>query len=211
MSSVSCPLCNTKGARPVDAAFFDCGHCRGLFRKREQLPDPETEKARYLEHNNDIVDPGYRAFTAPVTDYILEQFSPAHTGLDFGAGPGPVITAALREKGYRVHCYDPFFHPDTAALSRRYDYIFACEVIEHFHNPRREFAGLAAMLQPAGELICMTHIYRDETDFANWYYRRDPTHCFIYREATVRYLSENFGLRLTKFDDRLFVLQKIAR
>lgn len=49
-------------------------------------------------HENDINDPGYRAFVAPVVDRISSDRTPKHFGLDFGAGPGPVIAKLLSDR-----------------------------------------------------------------------------------------------------------------
>lgn len=84
-------------------------------------------------HQNDIHDEGYRHFVSPITDNIQKDFDFKNSiGLDFGAGTGPVTTQILLEKGYSVNLYDPFFHPDTAVLQRRYDFIICCETMEHF-------------------------------------------------------------------------------
>ena len=41
-----------------------------------------------------------------ITSRILKDFSPKHTGLDYGCGNGPVITAQLEKIGYTISVYD---------------------------------------------------------------------------------------------------------
>jgi len=61
--------------------------------------------------------------------------------------------------------YDPFFHPKSELLAKKYDFIIACEVIEHFHDPRKEFELLYKLLNQGGKLYLMTDLYSQEVDF----------------------------------------------
>jgi hypothetical protein len=56
----------------------------------------------------------------------------------------------LEEKGHSLTLYDPFFKPNTNALKRNYDFVFATEVIEHFFHPALEFQRLRALTKPGG-------------------------------------------------------------
>ena len=60
--------------------------------------------------------------------------SVADTGLDFGCGHGPASSRhAPQADGFsNVSLYDPFFFPDTEALTRTYDFITCTETAEHF-------------------------------------------------------------------------------
>ncbi|HET8807258.1 MAG TPA: class I SAM-dependent methyltransferase [Methylophaga sp.] len=170
-----------------------------------QLPDAEREKALYLTHNNDVDDPRYQAFVSPVTQAILAEQSTDKTGLDFGAGPGPVISHQLAQQGYKVILYDPFFHNNINALNDIYDFIISCEVIEHFHHPALEFARLRALLKPGGSLYCMTELFSETVDFANWYYKNDPTHVCFYHVDCLPLIAERFGFSQVRQDGRLIV------
>ena len=128
-----------KHANPLETdEFFHCTVCQGIFRSREYHLPPEQEKKRYLEHDNDVHDAGYRQFVLPITSDILRTYERSAYGLDFGAGPGPVISEVLQEQGYNIIKYDPFFSPDTSPLAAMYDFIVCCEVIEHFFSPSSE-------------------------------------------------------------------------
>ncbi|MBN2536972.1 methyltransferase domain-containing protein, partial [candidate division WOR-3 bacterium] len=74
-----------------------------------------------------------------------------------------------------------------------YDFITCCETAEHFHRPADEFERLDRLLLPGGRLGVMTRFLADDVRFADWAYRRDPTHVVFYREATFRCLAARLG------------------
>ena len=74
-----CPLCGGRAetfARFQERIYYKCGFCAGVFLERKYHLPPAREKMRYLEHNNDIHDPGYRDFVRPLVSRVLEKFSP---------------------------------------------------------------------------------------------------------------------------------------
>lgn len=202
-----CPLCQEILSIKADKVYFDCQCCRALVKDRKLLPDTASEKARYEEHRNDVYDAGYREFTRPIWQYILDEYPASAEGLDFGSGTGPVISSVLQEHSYQVAQYDPYFAPNKELLKQQFDYIFACEVIEHFYEPRREFEQLAGMLRDGAELLLMTSIYHEGIPFMNWYYRNDPTHVFIYRKETLEFIANEFDLELTQTGEKLAILK----
>lgn len=205
---MNCPLCANILTNKIDEDYYDCSNCRGLVKEANLYPEPVTEKERYLEHNNDIEDVRYQKFTSPITNYILETFDPNDQGLDFGSGTGPVISKMLQGAGYNVRQYDPFFANYPELLENKYHYIFACEVVEHFYYPNREFQKLHSMLLENGALAIMTLLYEENINFIDWYYRKDPTHVFIYRPETMNYIAEKYGFSEVLIRDRLTVLRK---
>lgn len=202
----TCPLCRNSGTWLPKIKFFQCEQCRGLFRPVQHLPTPAAEKARYETHNNDVEDPGYQAFVAPIVSAVLKNFMPWHKGLDFGAGSGPVISKLLQEKHFNIVQYDPFFHNHPALLKDKYDYIVCCEVMEHFHNPDKEFQLLNRLLKKQGQLYCMTCLYSPKTKLGNWYYIKDPTHVFIYQPATMEWIRRHYGFAVCVIQERLITL-----
>ncbi len=158
-------------------------------------------------HNNDVNDERYRQFNEPLYEAILENAPSASTGLDYGCGNGPIVTKQLRERGFDVALYDPYFHPDKKPLERTYDFVFASEVIEHFFNPHEEFTNLRTLLNPSGFLAVMTAIYSDSIDFESWYYRRDPTHTVFYSRKTLDWIAHRYGFERIAFrGERVAVL-----
>lgn len=202
----NCPLCNGSGEdfyRHKKRAYYRCKTCHGLYVDRELIPDPESEKLRYEEHNNDVEDEGYLNFVSPIISTILNNHTQGQKGLDFGAGTGPVIASVLRDNNYSIDLYDPFFHNHPALLTQTYDYIVCCEVIEHFHQPEIEFSLLRKLLNPRGKLYCFTDIYHPGIDFHLWYYKNDMTHVFIYQKETLEWIQKNLDFTAIRIKDRL--------
>jgi len=191
-----CPLCHGAAelfCAPAEKTYYRCGQCTGVFLDPACYVSREAEKRRYEEHNNNVEDPRYQKFVAPIVSLVVERFGAGHAGLDFGAGTGPVIAKLLREKGYDIALYDPFFWDDPVALEKTYDFIVCCEVIEHFRFPAKEFRLLKSLLNPGGILFCMTNLYSEKTDFKKWYYKNDPTHVFFYHQNTIVRIKSLMG------------------
>lgn len=205
---MNCTLCQTFLTIKADDDYYICTNCNGYLKNQHLYFNSENEKKHYEQHNNDVNDVGYQHFTAPITNTVLDQCTPDMLGLDYGCGKGPVITAQLTAKGYQVHLYDPYFYPDTSYLNNRYDYIFSCEVFEHFYNPFSEISKLHSILNSGGLLIIKTHLYNNQTDFKNWYYRKDLTHVFIYTFKTMEYIAQHFGFDVITLNKKLIVLKK---
>jgi hypothetical protein len=196
-STIQCRVCLSGLAKffcTVDELhYWRCPQCFATFLESTQLPDIEAERSRYLLHKNSPHDSGYRAFLDRLAEPLVKKLHPGDNGLDFGCGDGSVLGLMLTEKGYTVCYYDPFFRPDVSVLNRTYDFIACCEVVEHFHQPAYEFARLNSMLNPNGWLGIMTCFQTDDSEFANWYYRKDLTHVVFYREETFKYIASQFG------------------
>ncbi len=196
-SSTLCPVCRTASAEHFlvieGRDYWRCAACAVRFLEPAQRPAPEEERAHYLLHENDVDDPGYRKFLSKLTEPLLAKLAAAAQGLDYGCGPGPALAAMLGEAGHGVALYDPFFQPNTEPLSRRYDFITCTEVVEHFHRPAAEFDRLGGLLRPGGWLGVMTCFQTDDARFADWHYRRDPTHVVFYRESTFEAIAAQRG------------------
>jgi SAM-dependent methyltransferase len=175
-----------------------CGTCALTFVPPERLLSPEAEKARYETHENRPDDPGYRAFLDRLLLPLSQRLSPGAEGLDFGCGPGPTASVMMRERGFAMTDYDPYFVPDEAALSRQYDFIVCTEVFEHLRRPAETIGLLDRLLRTNGVLAIMTALLADDDGFATWWYSQDPTHIVFYKEETLRWLaaSKGWGLEL---------------
>lgn len=202
----ACPLCRTVSRPFFNNSFFSCPACGGIFRNPHTLLPPEKERTRYEKHQNNPEDPGYRAFVSPLVEAITAHMPPESRGLDFGAGPGPVVPVMLAERGYRTVCYDPYFHDSPELLKTTYDFIFCCEVVEHFYTPATEFLRLFSLLNPGGSLFCMTHLYSSDIEFSSWYYKDDQTHVFFYRKKTFEYIARRFGFYAVTINGRVIRL-----
>ena len=167
------------------------------------LLDAESEKALYLTHQNDVNDLRYQAYLSPAINAVLRDYDNTAAGLDFGAGPGPVVQHVLSGHGFQLSLYDPIFHPDVSVLDRDYDFIICTEVMEHFHDPNQAFKQLRKLLKPGGKLYCMTSLFDPHIDFMKWHYKNDPTHVFFYHQNALDYIAEQHGFSTVTVDDRL--------
>ncbi|MBZ0325981.1 MAG: class I SAM-dependent methyltransferase [Altibacter sp.] len=209
---VPCIMCHSDRTQPLgvfqEVPYFRCRNCHTVYKDPVQFLDPETEKQRYLLHKNDVDDIHYQQFVKPIFDAVVQKYNSNCLGLDFGAGSGPVITKLLRDRGYSMSLYDPFFYPDTAVLEPTYDFIVCCEVIEHFHNPSKEFQLLFDLLKPQGRLFCMSELLPEQENFEAWYYKNDPTHVIFYSEENLDWIKERFGFFEVIAEGRLISFSK---
>jgi len=168
----------------------------------DDYPTPKEEINRYESHNNDVEDPRYQNFVSPLVEKITARFNSDSLGLDFGSGTGPVITKMLTDQDYTLNVFDPFFDNHPKVLDLKYDYIVSCEVIEHFHQPYKEFRKLKNMLKPHGALFLKTDVFTDDIDFHAWYYKSDETHVFFYHHDTFKWIQQEFGFSKLEIDGR---------
>jgi len=203
-----CPLCQSQGKPFYNHDFQKCTWCESIFRCPELFISVEKEKARYEEHNNDILDIKYQKFVSPIVENILKNHSNIESGLDFWAWTWPVISYLLEQKWYSTKLYDPFFHNNLESLEQKYDFIIACEVVEHFHNPKKEFELLYNLLKPGGKLYIMTNIFTPEINFWNWYYKNDKTHVFFYSHKAFDYIKNKWSWKNYSIEWKCIVLEK---
>ena len=159
---------------------------------------PADERARYETHRNSPADAGYRAFLDRLLAPLAERLTPGARGLDYGSGPGPTASVMMRERGFVMRDYDPFFAPEDAALRDAYDFIVCTEVIEHFRRPAENFKSLDALLVPGGALGVLTGVLEDDAAFPSWWYHQDVTHIAFYRPETLAWIAKRFGWRLER-------------
>lgn len=114
----------------------------------------------------------------------------------------------FREAGFTMATWDPFFDARSDALQHRYEFITCTEVIEHMHHPADEFRRIDRLLASGGWLGLMTQFQTDDARFANWHYRRDPTHVVFYRERTLDCVAERLGWTCETFAPNVAILGK---
>ena len=185
-----CPICSGTNVFSFQLIgsieYFRCKTCLGLFTDPKSRLSPEKEKERYSLHNNDVDDPEYRKFLSKLFDPLIKKLKKESRGLDYGCGPGPALASMLREEGFSVDIYDPYFFPDESYRDKVYDFITCTEAAEHFYEPQKEFNKLDQVLADKGILGVMTNFYEDTINFEDWYYRKDPTHVVFYTTKTLK-------------------------
>ncbi len=185
-----------------------CLYCKLVFVPNRYWLSAEDERATYDLHENDSEDQGYRKLLSWLSTPLLKKLGPKQKGLDFGCGPGPTLSILLEEQGQQVDLYDPFYYNDPSVFNTEYDFICATEVVEHLHNPNKEFAALFKMLKRGGLLRIMTKLVIDEHAFSQWHYIRNLTHICFYSRHTFEYLAQRFKAELNFVENDVILLHK---
>lgn len=194
-----CPCCHTPSpAFHYDAErsldYFLCTQCGTAFHDPTLRLSGESEKKRYDLHENDITQSGYQNFLKPLLDELRGPWPVHSRALDFGCGPTQSLKNLVVDSNLEWSVYDKFYAEDESVFAHRFDVVAASEVFEHLHDPRFEFQRIAKSLKPGGQLWIMTSLFHPETTaFAQWPYRRDPTHIVFYSPESFRYLAREFG------------------
>ncbi len=208
----SCPLCCSERISlfftDKNRQYLSCARCQLVFVPERYWLNAKAEKAIYDLHENDAQDQGYRKFLSRLSSPLLERLTPAQKGLDFGCGPGPTLAKILIEQGHEVDLFDPFYFNNPGALTKIYDFICATEVVEHLHDPNKEFSTLFSLLKPGGWMGIMTKLVIDLQAFSNWHYIRDLTHISFFSRNTFEYLAESYSAELCFIDNDVILLRK---
>ena len=211
-SDNNCPLCSIEAVfphiiGPQGRGYLRCPRCQIIFMQSEFLPDRMTEEARYRAHQNGPRDDGYVRFLKQAVTPALPYLNSTMRGLDYGCGPAPTLSRLLESEGLQCENYDPVFFP--ALPQKRFDFIFATEVLEHFFHPAQELARICELLQPGGILTVMTEPWETLQGFAEWHYAKDLTHVCFYHASTLEYICTQYGLeKLHQGPPRVTVLKK---
>ena len=189
--------------------YWKCSYCEAIFLDKEFYLSSNDEYKHYLTHNNYVNDPRYKKFLSNLMLPLIERMKLNSIGLDYGCGPGPALSLMLREKGYQMFNYDPFFHPKKSNLLKKYDFISCSETVEHFHNPFYEFTRFNELLNDGGIIGIMTNFHSKENIFENWYYIKDPTHVVFYTKNTFLIIAKMFKWDCEFLNNNLVFFKKI--
>lgn len=204
---MKCPLCNSSAHYLISGEnreYWLCPECRAISVPEQFHISRDKEVKRYLEHENSLESEGYvQMFQEKIN--ILQDYE-IKSALDYGCGYEPVLKTLLERQGIKADGYDPNFFPDTS-LDKLYDLVISTETFEHFRNPAEEIARIVGKVAPGGILAIMTRFYpSDNKTFADWYYKRDPTHIIFYCSRTFQWIAENFGFKLIFNNEHDFVV-----
>ena len=188
--------------------YWKCSYCEAIFLDKEFYLSSNDEYKHYLTHNNDVNDPRYKKFLSNLMLPLIERIKLNSIGLDYGCGPGPALSLMLREKGYQMFNYDPFFHSKKRNLLKKYDFICCTETVEHFHNPFGEFTRFNELLNNNGTIGIMTNFHSEQDIFENWYYIKDPTHVVFYNKKTFQIIAKIFDWNSEFLGNNLVFLEK---
>ncbi len=204
-----CKVCINRNLRSLEEQYYYCEHCDLIFVDGDEILEPEEEKERYEQHDNNHENRGYvRMFERFIEIVIVPYLEERDTALDFGCGPGPVLAELLEERGLSVDVYDPYFFPKDVYRGKKYDLITSTEVFEHLKEPLLEIEKLVKCLKKGGYLAIMTSFHSGWKEFNNWGYQRDPTHITFYNSKTFRKIVERFPVELIFEDGEKYCLFK---
>lgn len=201
----------TLSREPV-RTYWKCEPCNFIEVDTLDHLSSKEESEFYLHHQNCVDDPRYRKYASAVAVEAIRRFERrgsaggllADKALDFGCGPGPVVASLLREHGVPSDEYDPVFFPD-GIREKAYGLIVACEVVEHFRQPKAEFSKVYELLRPGGWFVVQTERLDFVSSFEDWYYRKDLTHVAFYSDQTFRRLGLELGFDKVEIVDRKLV------
>lgn len=193
--------------------YHRCSHCLFVFKDREDLPDSETSRARYLLHENSLENSGYVEYLKRfIASLDLEHPQRTTSILDYGSGPQPVLAHLLSEMGYQVDTYDLFFSPSEAYLGNQYDLITLLEVAEHLERPLEVLKTLRSLLDETGRIVIRTQLNGTTSDrqFLSWWYTRDVTHIGFFSEKSMQFIAEELDMKMVLKDANtvVFFLEK---
>lgn len=167
-----------------------------------------VEKKKYDSHQNEPEDLVYQQYLKQIMNPVLDRISDGANGLDFGCGPGPALSQMFEKDGYQTDIYDAYFAPNEEVFGRSYDFITACEVVEHLYKPQMELDRLFSMLKSGGFLAIKTQLSPVDGTFSNWFYKRDMTHVCFFSVKGLKYLAERWGAEFEMIQKDVFVFKK---
>ena len=207
---MNCPLCESPSKFFLSGEsreYWRCPVCRLIFVPPKYFIPREEEVQHYLKHENSLENEGYVQMFNEKIRIIKDVCQGVQTVLDFGCGYEPVLKTLLAREGLTVTGYDPNFFPQIDP-NTTYDIIISTETFEHFREPGKEMLVLFSRLAPRGYLAVMTRLAPQENhqSFANWYYKRDPTHIAFYDNDTFSWIAHNHGMEIIFNNEKDFVV-----
>jgi hypothetical protein len=213
MDKHGCPLCGAENTAHFHEdnlrSYLRCPTCDLIFVPEELHLPPVEERSRYDFHENSTDDPEYRAFLRRLIDPLLSRIEKGSSGLDFGSGPGPTLSMMMRQRGFEMEDYDPFYTEDESVLERKYDFVACTETVEHFCEPRKSWEQMIGLVRFGGVIGVMTDIFEEDMDFSKWHYARDDTHVAFYLKETFEWIAGHYNLSANFYGRSVVILNKL--
>ncbi|MDH5464700.1 MAG: class I SAM-dependent methyltransferase, partial [Thiovulaceae bacterium] len=110
----ACKICLSPTASfehpKLKKSYHHCTQCDFIYLDPCFHVSQAAEKKQYDQHNNCIENLGYVQMFENFITFIQNQTaSNKLQSLDFGSGPGAVLSQLLLRHGHEVSIYDPFF------------------------------------------------------------------------------------------------------
>ena len=198
--NTECPTCKHQGShefsKDLKRIYRICQNCSLVYVPRDSVVSEEEEKKRYEAHENDELDPQYRAYLMNLVGLIMPELRIGNLGLDFGCGKSTLLSQLFEEQGFKINSYDLYFHDHIERLQIKYDFIILSEVIEHLRDPFDCMKHLVSFLNQKGKIIIKTKFYpTDKASFDNWFYKRDITHIQFFNKSSMNHLISSIGVK----------------
>ena len=194
---MNCRLCNSARSAKLcsdDArSYFHCEKCGLIFVPESEHVSVHEEKKRYALHDNSAANIGYVKFLGDMVKAVSGQCGRSGRVLDHGSGKNSVLTRLLKEKGYNCTAYDPLYHIGKEALSKTYDTVVLCEVVEHLRDLRKEAFLIKKVAGNTGKILIRTRLYPSLDTFAGWWYKNDITHINFFGRETIDVMAGIMG------------------
>ncbi|NRQ49378.1 class I SAM-dependent methyltransferase [Aeromicrobium stalagmiti] len=213
-------LARARGATPCLVCGSRRTHVTTVQRKRRAYDIRVCEACGYLSNFTNTVD--YSAFQSVESfklsprvgtaqhqgrEFHMAQMGvailrrPALQAMVFGAGRSldyqhiarlPTVARVVMSDVVELTGEADFVNI-TEGTDERFDLIIACEVVEHFEDPRAEFRRLFELLTPGGLLVCSTNVY-DGGNFAKHTYLYLRGHVSYYTPRALTHIARRSGL-----------------
>ncbi len=225
MEHIDCIFCHADDSRVVieDNGYtgLQCRRCGLIY--TSPRPEPQDIFDLYGHGAAHISAEAHRAREHTKRRYarhhlkVLQPHAAAGNLLDIGAGSGFFLDEA-RRLGFEPFAIE--FNPTQAEFithtlgipceqkplseamfdGRRFDVIYHCDVISHFHDPIGEFRTIHRMLKPGG--VCMFETGNlgevDRRYFAHFTTFQYPDHLFFFSTDNLRRLLDETGFELVE-------------
>ena len=193
--------------------FHECLNCEAIFKDIAHKITEKEELKVYNQHENSIDNIGYVNFLTNFLEGTLLKFLDHGKILDFGSGPAPVLKQILeRNDKFQVEIYDYYYAKHEEVFNHLYDAITSTEVFEHLWKPKETLLKLNKSLKADGILAIMTLFHpKNQAEFFEWFYIRDPSHVTFYTPKTIEIISKQTGFKVIDTNDyRYITLKKVS-
>ena len=173
------------------------------YRKCNQCEAVQTEKPYWLKEaytpENEMFDTGQvtrSLINAAVLGALLPacEMGPQTRIVDYGCGSG-LLVRTMRDMGWDTWGYDRYCKPRLALGFqtddfRHFDVVNACEVVEHFDEPRVAFDGIFSTRPKL--VVLHTGIANDPTESWDYLASEHGQHIFFMAPRTLSWLCEHY-------------------
>lgn len=190
--------------------YHICHNCKLIQLDKKFHLSRKAEKQRYQLHENSTANKGYLTYLNKIIANSISPFLKTGSSLfDFGCGPEKTWTDILKEKGYNISTYDPFFNNNNEWKYKNFDAVTAIEVFEHLLSPAEELNDLSLCLDTGSYLIIRTMLHNNSWEnFLQWWYREDPTHISFYSETAIEFICRTWNYELVQIKEQCEIVLK---